>query len=441
VRILTLGCALPDSSIDNYDWASAPSFFDYDAIVVEPQQAISKMINEVVQATGETPLTYDDEAVLDGPSTANTVGLADLLRRRRDETERLLLRGGLVVVFAYPDVAHTNVASFTGAHRYYWLPAPSGMDYGTSYVKPAGGTQVKPLDYQHPFADYLESLGNNIQYRALFTEPGLNGKVLGRSPGGAAIAIELEVGGGRVIFLPALPPRIGPGERANVAGLMVTAVRNALLLGAEEGAPSWVQDVSVPGIADARERAETAESALEAAEIEADEARNAYRALDRYRRILWQEGKYGYDLPVRDALSLLGLPTYAGVDEPASFYYDGGYVFLETESSKDAVGMDPHYRLRQRLEKRIAEASDRPRGVIVINGHRQDPPESREQQYTDALRVAAESMRYCVVTAHQVFEAVRDHLEGKGDDAAFVKKLIETEGVYGGSEAQEVVGA
>ena len=155
MRILTLGCALPDSSIDNYDWASAPSFFDYDAIVVEPQQAISKMINEVVQGTGETPLTYDDEAVLDGPSTASTVGLADLLRRRRDETERLLSRGGLVIVFAYPDVAHTNVASFTGAHRYYWLPAPSGMDYGTSYVKPAGGTQVKPLDYQHPFADYL----------------------------------------------------------------------------------------------------------------------------------------------------------------------------------------------------------------------------------------------------------------------------------------------
>lgn len=436
MRILTLGCALPDSSIDNYDWASAPSFFDYDAIVVEPQQAISKMIAEVVNGTGETPLTYDDEAVLDGPSTADTIGLADLLRRRRDETERLLSRGGLVVVFAYPDVAHNSVSAFTGAHRYYWLPAPEGKDYGTSYLKPAGGTQVRPIDYQHPFADYLESLSNSIQYRALFSEPGLNGHVIGRSPGGAAIAVEIAVGGGRVIFLPALPPRIGPGERANVAGLMVTAVRNALLLGAEEGAPSWVQDVSVPGITEARERAETAEGALEAAEIEADEARNAYRALDRYRRILWQEGKYGYDLPVRDALSALGLPTYAGVDEPASFYYDGGYVFLETESSSDAVGMDPHYRLRQRLEKRIAEASDRPRGVIVINGHRHDPPESRGQQYTDALRVAAESMRYCVVTAHRVFEAVRDHLEGKGDDAGFVKRLIETEGIFGASEAE-----
>jgi hypothetical protein len=433
VRILTLGCALPDSQIDNYDWASAPSFFDYDAIVVDPGE-LSKLINGVVDGAGDAPLTYDDDAVLDGPSTAEAVGLADLLRRRREETERLLSRGGLVVVFAFPDVAHTKVSGFTGAHRYYWLPAPAGMDYGTSYLKPASGTQVKPIDYQHAFADFLESLGNNIQYRALFAEPGLNGKIIGRSPGGAAIATEIEVGGGRVIFLPALPPRIGPGERSNVAGLMVTAVRNALLLGAEEGAPGWLQDISVPGITEARERAETAEDALEAAQIEADEARNAYRALDRYRRILWQEGKYGYDLPVRDALSLLGLPSYAGVDEPASFYYDGGYVYLETESSTEAVGMDPHYRLRQRLEQRIAQASDRPRGVIVVNGHRRDAPESREQQYTDALRVAAESMRYCIVTAADVFAAVRDHLEEKGDDATFVKKLIETEGVFGAEE-------
>jgi hypothetical protein len=436
VRILTLGCALPDAQIDNYDWASAPSFFDYDAIVVEPNE-LSKLISDAVKGAGETPLTYDDEAVIDGPTTADTVGLADLLRRRRDETERLLARGGLVVVFAYPDVAHSAVAGFTGAHRYYWLPAPEGKDYGAANLKPAGGTQVKPLDYQHPFADYLETLSNNIQYRALFTEPGLGGNVIGRSPGGAAVAVELEAGGGRIVFLPALPPRIGPGERANVAGLMVTAVRNALLLGAEESAPYWVQDVSVPGITEAREKAEAASSALEAAEIEADEARNAYRALDRYRRILWQEGKYGFDLPVRDALGLLGLATYAGVDEPASFYYDGGYVYLETESSTTAVGMDPHYRLRQRLEQRIAQASDRPRGVIVVNGFRQQAPESREQQYTDALRVAAESMRYCVVTAQQVFEAVRDHLEGKGDDAAFVKQLIETEGIFGGGEADD----
>ena len=33
MRILALGQPLPDPLIDNYNWASAPSFFDYDAII------------------------------------------------------------------------------------------------------------------------------------------------------------------------------------------------------------------------------------------------------------------------------------------------------------------------------------------------------------------------------------------------------------------------
>src|SRR5690606_16726411 len=102
-------------------------FHDYDAVVVEPAQAVSRMIEGVIK--GEQYKTYDDIPVADGPTTSETVGLADLLRRRRDETERLLGRGGLVVVFAHPDVPHPRVSGFTGAHRYYWLPAPEGKDY------------------------------------------------------------------------------------------------------------------------------------------------------------------------------------------------------------------------------------------------------------------------------------------------------------------------
>ena len=92
--------------------------------------------------------------------------------------------------------------------------------------------------------------------------------------------------------------------------------------------------------------------------------------------------------------------------------------------------MEPHYRLRQRLENRIAEASDRRAGVIVVNGHRQDAPESREQQYTDALRVAAESMRYCVVTTHRPLRRRPRPPRGQGDDAAFLEDVIETEGLF-----------
>jgi hypothetical protein len=430
MRILSLGFGLPDSQVDNYDWASALSFFDYDAIVVDPAEAVSKLVEDLTKA-GTGYLTYNEEPIVEGPSTALAVGLADLLRRRREETERLLARGGIVVCFAYPDVPHTHVFGFNGCHRYYWLPAPTGADYGPAYVKPAAGTHVKPVDFEHPFAGFLEQQRTNVMYRAVFAEgatgfPGA--RVIGRSSGDAPVAIDFAVGGGRVIFLPALPQRLSTSERQAIAANIVAGVRNILITSVEDDPPDWLDSYPLPGLVESRKLYESGESKLETLEAEVDAARNQYRSTDRYRRLLWQEGKYGFDLPVRDALGLLGFNPSSAVDEPAVFYFSGELVCVETEGSVGAVGMDPHYRLRERLESRIAHESRRPKGLIVINGYREQPPEDRPQQHEDSLRVAAESMRYCVVDAMQLFKAVRDKLDNK-DVSAFGKRLLETEGI------------
>jgi hypothetical protein len=303
----------------------------------------------------------------------------------------------------------------------------------------AHGTQVKPVDFEHPLADYLERLRNNALYRAVFTE-GANGltgaRVIGRSAGGAAVAIECEVAGGRVIFLPALPPGIDASGRQTTASSIASGVRNLLLRSAEGTPPEWVDAFDVPGIDEAKKRLDLAETQLESVETEADEARRAYLALAVHRRLLWQEGKYGFDLPVRDALAELGFRAAAAMDEPAVFYYGGEQVLVETESSVGPVGMEPHYRLRERLEAKIAGEGTRPKGLIVINGFREALPEERPQPFQDALRVAAESMRYAVVDSLQLYGALCDKLEGK-DVKPFLQRLIETEGVVLPTGAEE----
>ncbi len=52
MRLLVIGFPLPNPQIDNYSFLSAPSFFDYDAVVVEPA-SISKVIEEVLTRTEE----------------------------------------------------------------------------------------------------------------------------------------------------------------------------------------------------------------------------------------------------------------------------------------------------------------------------------------------------------------------------------------------------
>ncbi|HEX5368098.1 MAG TPA: hypothetical protein VFY10_01645, partial [Dehalococcoidia bacterium] len=382
MRILSLGQGIPDAVVDNFNWASALSFYDYDAMIVDPSAGVSQVIESILRGEGEYQ-TYDDVPVLDGPSSSDSVGLSDLLRRRRDETEQLLARGGLVVCFGYPDVPHPRVGGFTGAHRYYWLPAPTGCDFSSSYVKAASGRHLSVVDWEHPFANFLDARRNDILYRASFAEgaqgfPGAH--VIARSNGGTAIAIEVPVGGGRVIFAPAPPQHPTNVERSRFASDLVAAIRNALLTSAEGDAPEWLEDEKLPGLEEARRSMEDAEARLDELEAELDQARNQFRGIDRYRRILWQEGKYGYELPVRDALALLGFSQYSTPDLPATVSYRSDIAFVEAESSSGAVGMDPHYRLRARIEAKIADdGTSPPHGIIVVNGFREIAPGEREQ--------------------------------------------------------------
>jgi hypothetical protein len=320
MRILSIGQGMPDPAMDNYNWASALSFFDFDALLIDPMLGVSKFVEDVARGEGEYQ-TYDDLPVAEGFTNADAVGVVDILRRRRDETERFLARGGLVVCFAYPDVAHTRVLGFTGFHRYHWLPAPEGTDYGSEYLKPASGRAVKVLDWEHPFAGFLDST-TAFLYRASIAEgaagfPGA--KVIARSPGGAAVAVDVPVGGGRVIFIPALAVNVTGQQRSQIAAGLSAAIRNTLLNEAEGSAPDWIEEIDLPGVEDARTKMDDAEAKLDELEAELDAARNEYRSLDRYRRILWQEGKYGFELPVRDALTLLGATGYSQPDYPALF--------------------------------------------------------------------------------------------------------------------------
>lgn len=424
MKVLSLGFALPNPSIDNYSFASAPSFFDYDAVVVDPA-ALSRLIEEIADQAADHSSSAG-EPLVNGATSPVAVGLADMLRRRQTETSRLLAKGGAIVCFAYPDVYHHRVVGFTGCDRYYWLPAPAGLQYREPHLLPGEGTAVVITDHEHPFAAYVDAFRDRLAYRAYFSDaiPGFEGfgRVFARSVGGAAVGVELRAEAGRIVFL---PPVADPGkgaERHPLAETIVDCLRRLLALTAGESPPRWVRDHTLPGLPELEAQRAAAQEALSGAQSRLNEAEARLGELDRYRRLLWQEGKFGLEAAVRDAFALLGFQVTKDIDEPGAIYMAGEKVLLEVEGSPEAVGMEPHYRLRRRLEQAIAETGRPQKGLIVVNGFRLAPPKERPPQYSDALRVAAESMRYCLLASIDLFAVVNRHLEG---DAAAAKSLRE----------------
>ena len=437
MRILSLGFPMPGPQVDNHTFANAPTFFDYDALVVNPQ-ALSQLIEDVVSG-GEAHTTGSRQPVANAPTTPDAVGLADLLRDRQEETARLLARGGLVVCFAYPNVVHQRVAGFTGCDRYFWLPAPPGLQYREPFLRRGEGATIIPTEHDHPFGPFVHQYRTQLAYHAYFADdaPGFAGaaRVFARSAGGAAVAVELLLAQGRAVFLP--PPARAPSGDARYAysNALQDGIRHALRLAATSSPPTWLRQYELPDLSERLAAREEAQRRLAQAQEALAAGEDTVEERERYRRLLWQEGKHGLEQPVRDALALLGFRLIPEeIDAPAEIRLDADrrrrqIALLEVEASDEAVGMDGHHRLRRRLEEAIAQGRPK-RGLLVINGYRTQPPSQRPAQYQDTLRVAAESMRYCIATTEQLFHAVRAALEGDEETVhAFRERLLATEGI------------
>jgi len=235
MRTLVLGIPLPHVSFDNYSFLSAPSLFDYGRVIVD-MSALSEAIEQVAGGSAEHK-TPGGLPIVNGPGGPAAFSLAELLRLRRLEAERLLARGGVIACFAYPDVSHQAIRELPGWRRYDWLPAPEGFSYADQLLAGYGKLGVELTDREHAFAPYVEEFGVRLAFRAYLSEPEEGTppyvRVFARSPGGAAVGVELAVGPGRVVLLPPIGSLDYSSDRAPLAAVLHQCLERMTASGAD----------------------------------------------------------------------------------------------------------------------------------------------------------------------------------------------------------------
>ena len=429
MRLLSIGRPLPDMAIDNHTIFNAPAFFDYEAITIDPEGVFSS-IRELLDASQEH-VTHGDAQVVNA-LTGPGVPAGEILQRRRDELVRALERGALVAVMTHPQAMITEIAGFPGLDRYFFLPAPAGLAWDAGLIRWGEGVQAAVADHRHPFARYVDAVGNDMLYRAHFNEaaPGFAkvASVFARSGGGAPVGVEFRVLGGTVVFLPAPRSRGGDASRKQAASILAAA--NELLDQPSGDPPTWVRQQALPGIEALEEASAEAESAVERAEAQREAAEGELMQLARVRDVLWTEGNHALLPAVVRCLELLGFRTYER-DGQVTLSHDASRVELEVEGSTDPIAMAPHYRLRARLDQRIEQEGRAVRGLVVANGERLQPPDRRKSPVADALRVAAEATSYAVLPSTELFAAAAAALDGLDDEAlaAIRARLVEDDGI------------
>ena len=408
-RILSIGFPLPGVRVENYNFASAPSLFDFDAVFVDAA-SVSQLIEGIVDDSREVS-TFAGSPVRLHPRHPEEVALRDLLARRAYETERLLARGGIIVLFAQPARLHQLEESAPASDQGWLGPlAPP--------LTAAEGTTFEVTDAQHPLASFLLGQQANISYRAHVPDENLpeGTHVFARSYGGAAIALEYAAGAGRIIVMPALRGIPSGDGRYKLSESLQAGIRRTLGVAGEGRAPHWIGRYPVPGLDARTATLKSAQSALDDAQRALDAASAGLEALARYQRLLWQEGRLGLDDAVIEALRLVGFDVHDKDPDNLELRSGGLVILLEIEGSDAPVDMAPHHRLRQRIERAIERRGSAHRGLIVVNGERHAPPSERSSQVTDSLRTAAEQMQYAICPTTLLFDAAVATLDG--NDAA-----------------------
>ncbi len=419
MRVLSIGFPLPNVAIDNYSALSAPSYSDYDVLIVDPA-SITRDVHDLLTDVRNFE-AQDDRPVLNSPTTSTSVSAADQLRRRLDETTRLLENGGLVVVFGRPDATTAGLLGFEGCDRYHWLPAPAGLAWGPPFVRAAEGKTVRIVAEQHPFAEVLREHRKEAGYRAMFDDRQAAIRTHGRTiaSGGSRvpIAMEFEVLGGRVTFIPVLSEATGTNRTA-LAQDIVDACRR--LSGSDflAEAPYWTRSVALPGLEQVEAELEEAETAANEATARLTAVRERQDELARHRRLLWEDGA-PFAQAATEALRMLGFSVTSTSPDPLVVESDGVSAFVEIESSREQVVEWPYVRLQRRIEEHLLKTGSAPKGMVIANGFRMTEPDQRSEETSEPLRIACENYRFGLVTARDVFELVRRVLGG-ADEATLL---------------------
>lgn len=431
MRLLSIGCPLPNPEVDNFSVFTAPSYCDYDVLLVDPE-SITTVARRLLEEHAEF-LAHDGRVVVNGATTASGVSAAELVRRRFDETERLLANGGTVIVLARPNAVQPGLVGFEGLDRYSWLPAPPGVSWGPPFLRAGEGQTVRVVAEAHPLAGLLREYRSEFTWRVWFDErqPAVreSGRVIARGGSDVPIAVEFRVLGGRVAFLPVLRESTGPA-RIQLAQSVVDAVRVYAGLADELEPPYWARSLPLPGLEQLEADLEAAESRLRRAAEEVEAVRARHRTLLALRQLVWGDARL-FASAVRQAFETLGFAVTSGPGEPLELAGEDGSALVETESAAQQVVEWPYIRLQRRLEHRLLERGERLKGIIVANGFRGDAPENRPQQYTEPLRIACENYRFTLLTGTTLFAMVQRALGGAGESelAAMRRRLYRWSGL------------
>jgi len=418
-KALTVDFNIVGKNITNVSFYRAPSFSDYDVVIIDPIGVSDVWKNIAPQEDGFL-LVYSDR---DKGVSKTLVGI---MEQRAEEAKLLLQKtGGLVVCFLRQKGPILNYKSkffslneyARSIHRYSWLPSRkySHGDYSYTFSSqyfdpvPRVGQEIGEIDKTHPFVQYFAALKKQICFEAVINDDELFrvAKPIAENKVGEVVALELSFGRGKFIFLP--PPK-EPINKEKISGVLIDCIRKSLHRTQPLTKPDWINKYELPGESPIKKEIEKLQEKIASLEKKKQKIEEQRDKLEMLKGMLYEQGKYGLEPSVREAFRILDFKVL----DPEEYEEDYDLYIKETdltiigeiEGSNKQVNVRKYRQLLDYVNNKVEEGENA-KGILIGNGFIDVDPDERTEQFTEKAILGCRRQKFCRMTTGELFKAVR----------------------------------
>lgn len=429
IKILSINRRLEHDLFINDDFSTAPSFSDFDVVIIDPQGL------KYLWTTGQVKRLLDGSYYTDARNDGGFgVKKISLFNDRRIELEKLLkVSGGILICYLREREIGLNINHIGGfgiskkfLDNYSWLPShkfewvenlishwyyfPSELEFISRK-----GSEVSFIEQSHPLSIYLNAYRKEIRFECIM-EVGERLrkflKVISKNKVQEIISGEVSIGLGKIIFI---PPIISQDKKKE-AGILLNCIDGIMEYGYESPAPEWIGKYSLPNENKNEESIKKLSEEILALSQRKQKMEDEQRNISKFKGLLYEKGKRGLEPLVKKAFRLMDF----NVIEKEKYEEDYDLYIKENDltiigeiEGKDNSKIDKD-KYRQLLEYVENESGKgiKCKGVLIGNAYRNTEPSKREEQFTrDAIR-GCERQKFCRITTYQIFKIVEAILSG-----------------------------
>jgi hypothetical protein len=440
IKVLSINKILKHDLFINDDFRSAPSFSDFDVVIIDPQGL------QYLLTGGFVTKSLDGSYHIDARKDLGFgVGMITLFRNRRIELENFLkVSGGILICYLREKESGLNIDHIGGFgvstkfldnyswlpnHRFEWVENKTSCSY--YFPSELGfisrkGSEVSFIEQSHPFNKYLNAYRKEIRFECIMEIGGRLRKflkVISKNKVQEIISGEVSIERGKIIFI---PPNISQDTRKE-AGILLECIDGIMEYGYGSPVPEWISKYSLPNENKNEEQIKKLSKKILDLSQRKQRMEGEQRNISEFKGLLYEKGKRTLESLVRKAFRLMGFNVIEKEkdEEDYDLYIkENDLTIIGEIEGKDnsKIDKDKYRQLFEYIENE-SEKGVKCKGILIANAYRNTEPSERGEQFTqDAIR-GCERQGFCRITTYQIFKIIERILSGF--DKSKLEKLRE----------------